>query len=113
MPGYYSIVEVAALLGIPAQTLRFYATQGLVQPRSVDERTGCRYYTADQFPQIDSISHLQKFGMSLPLIREAMENGYADDLLHSPHQNKHQRDLDSINETVADLNWYVSYYLGG
>jgi len=108
----YSIGEVASLLGISAQTLRFYSNQGLIKPRYIDERTGYRYYAYDQFHKIDRIKYLQGFGMNLGQIREALASGQVDDLKShlEKHRDKKQRELASIAETVETMNWYINYY---
>lgn len=59
----YSIGETARLLGVTTQTLRFYDKCGLLQPRHVDESTGYRYYSFNQFHYIDRIKYLQHFGV--------------------------------------------------
>jgi len=108
----YSIGEVAALLGVSSQTLRFYSNQGLIQPRYVDERTGYRYYSYDQFHKIDRIKYLQSFGMNLSQIREALASGRVEGLIAQleKHRDKKQMELASIAETVDTMNWYINYY---
>ena len=43
---YYYIGEVADLLGISAQTLRYYDKIGLVQPAHVNPQNGYRQYSS-------------------------------------------------------------------
>lgn len=51
----YKIGDISKLLGIPAQTLRYYEEQGIVSPHK-DEMTGYRYYDAwDLNNLIDSV----------------------------------------------------------
>lgn len=112
MKELYSIGEVAALLGISTQTLRFYSNKGLIQPRHIDEQTGYRYYSYDQFHKLDRIKYLQGLGMSLSEIKEALKSGRtADFLAHlEEHRRKKARELAEISRTVETLDWYIDYY---
>ncbi|UQZ89222.1 hypothetical protein C4J81_08450 [Deltaproteobacteria bacterium Smac51] len=112
MKEFYSIGEVAALLGISAQTLRFYSNQGLIEPRKIDGQTGYRYYSYDQFHKIDRIKYLQGLGMSLSEIREALGSGKVADLLAclENHQAKKRQELIDLKRTMETLDWYIDYY---
>ncbi|MCQ4735615.1 MerR family transcriptional regulator, partial [Anaerotruncus colihominis] len=68
----YTIGEVAALLNISPQTLRFYDNSGVVAPGCTDQTTGYRYYNYDQIGYISRVKYLQQFGFSLDEIREAL-----------------------------------------
>ncbi|MEI3306344.1 MAG: MerR family transcriptional regulator [Dysosmobacter sp.] len=68
----YSIGEVAALLNISPQTLRFYDKSGVVVPDFIDQKTGYRYYSYDQISYISRVRYLQQFGFSLEEIRNAL-----------------------------------------
>ena len=52
MKDKYTIGEVAALLNISPQTLRFYDKNGIVIPHYTDPKTGYRYYSYDQISSI-------------------------------------------------------------
>ena len=56
----YSIGEVAALLNISPQTLRFYDKSGVVVPDFIDQKTGYRYYSYDQISYISRVRYLQQ-----------------------------------------------------
>lgn len=112
MKQWYSIGEVAALLGISAQTLRFYSNQGLILPSRVDGQSGYRYYTYEQFHIIDRIKYLQSLGMSLAEIKEALKSGQVDDLLPflERQRDRKLRELEDIRKNVESLDWYINYY---
>ncbi|MDL2227004.1 helix-turn-helix domain-containing protein [Deltaproteobacteria bacterium OttesenSCG-928-M10] len=112
MKDLYSIGEVAALLGISTQALRFYSNKGLIHPRHIDEQTGYRYYSYDQFHKLDRIKYLQGLGMSLSEIKEALKSGrVADFMSHlEMHRRKKEEELAAVQHTVETLDWYISYY---
>ena len=112
MKKWYSIGEVAALLGISAQTLRFYSNQGLIEPSRVDGQSGYRYYTYEQFHTIDRIKYLQSLGMSLAEIREALKSGRVEDLLPFLERQRERKlaELEDIRKNVESLGWYINYY---
>ncbi len=65
----YTIGETAVLLGVSTQTLRYYDKIGLLPPKYIDEETGYRFYSYNQFHYIDKIKYLQGFGLSLEEIK--------------------------------------------
>ena len=117
MKDLYSIGEVAALLGISTQTLRFYSNKGLIHPRHIDEQTGYRYYSYDQFHKLDRIKYLQSLGMTLSEIKDALKSGLVADLLPylEKQRAKKEQELAEINQVMETLDWYINYYkyLGG
>ena len=72
MKDRYTIGEVAALLNVSPQTLRFYDKNGVVVPYCTDPKTGYRYYSYDQICYISRVKYLQQFGFSLEEIRDAL-----------------------------------------
>ena len=70
MKKYYSIGEMAKKNYITTHTLRYYDKIGLLKPEYVDEHSGYRYYTHNDFLLLDTIQYLQLFGMSLKEIHE-------------------------------------------
>jgi DNA-binding transcriptional MerR regulator len=55
----FSIGEVSRIKGITKKALRFYERIGLLIPASTDPENGYRYYSTDQFAQIDIIKALR------------------------------------------------------
>ena len=108
----YSIGETAALLGVTTQTLRHYDKMGLLKPQHIDDGTGYRYYTFDQFHYIDRIKYLQRFGLSLESIKEIIAVGSVDKLLPFLQQQKkiYQKDLKKIMDTIENIDWYIDYF---
>ncbi|MGL4653413.1 MerR family transcriptional regulator [Cetobacterium sp.] len=65
----FSIGETAKLNNITIQTLRHYDKEGLLKPSYIDENTKYRYYSIDQFLQIDFIKRCKALGFSLDKIK--------------------------------------------
>lgn len=61
----FQIGEVANILGITRKAILVYESKGLLTPAFRDEKSGFRYYTADNMTQIRSIRSLQSLGLSL------------------------------------------------
>ncbi|WDV44146.1 helix-turn-helix domain-containing protein [Clostridiaceae bacterium M8S5] len=65
MKRLYKIGEVSNIKNIDIQTLRYYDKIGLFSPAIIDSDTGYRYYTIEQFVEIDKIKFYKKIGLSL------------------------------------------------
>jgi len=68
----YLIGEMAKLNKISTQALRHYDKIGLFSPNFVDENTGYRYYTLNQFQTLQTINYLKFIGLSLANIKEVL-----------------------------------------
>ncbi len=66
----FKIGEIAKIIGITRKTILVYEDMGLLTPAVKDEKSGYRYYTADNMTQIRSIRSLQELGLSLAEIKE-------------------------------------------
>lgn len=66
----FKIGEIAKILGVTRKTILVYENMGLLTPAIKDEKSGYRYYTADNMTQIRSIRSLQSLGLSLTEISE-------------------------------------------
>ena len=49
------IGEIAAFFNVSVKAIRIYEKLGLLIPKKVDDKTGYRYYDADQVKQLDAI----------------------------------------------------------
>ena len=108
----YSIGEVAALLNISPQTLRFYDKSGVVVPDFIDQKTGYRYYSYDQISYISRVRYLQQFGFSLEEIRNALASN--DIRQFRSFLQRRREDLrakaEHLTGLLEDLDWYIGYY---
>lgn len=109
---YYSIGEVADLLGISAQTLRYYDKIGMLQPAHVNPQNGYRQYSYDQIHYIERIRYLQNLGLSLNDIRSALESGKVEEMArHLETQREEVRHkIRELRDIEESLDWYIHYY---
>lgn len=73
MQNRFTIGEVAKLINVPVKTLRYYDEIGLLEPAEVDKSSRYRYYTSEQFEQLDMINYLKWLGISLKDIKAHLE----------------------------------------
>lgn len=66
----YKIKEFATLCGCRIYTLRYYDEIEVLKPKIVDEDSGYRYYTEEQFLQYIEIKEFQEIGFSMQEIKD-------------------------------------------
>jgi DNA-binding transcriptional MerR regulator len=71
----YSIKEAAALTGLPASTLRYYESIGVITPISRGASSKHRVYDEDDLDQLMWVACLAATGMSVGDMRQYMANG--------------------------------------
>lgn len=71
----YSIKEAATLTGLPATTLRYYESIGVIAPVGRGESSRHRVYGEDDLDQIMWVACLAGTGMSVSDMREYVANG--------------------------------------
>ena len=81
MQNKYSIGQMAKMFNLSVKTLRYYDDINLFKPQFVNEKTGYRYYTADQIEHLDTILFLKILGMPLKKIKKHLDNPVIDDFL--------------------------------
>ncbi|NMA24219.1 MAG: MerR family transcriptional regulator, partial [Clostridiales bacterium] len=69
----YKIGKVSDLFNVSVQTLRFYEKIGLFSPALIEESTGYRYYSWEQFERLRNILFLRDFGLPLKDIKHQLE----------------------------------------
>ena len=67
--------EAAALTGLPASTLRYYESIGVVAPVSRGATSGHRVYDEDDLDQLMWVACLAATGMSVSDMRDYVANG--------------------------------------
>ena len=68
----YTIGEFSRITGLSVKTLRFYHEQGLLEPSSVDEQSGYRYYAPAKFEIAQVITRLRALDLSLAEIADIL-----------------------------------------
>jgi DNA-binding transcriptional MerR regulator len=71
----YTIKEAAALTGLPASTLRYYESMGVVSPIGRGESSKHRVDTEDDLDQLTWVACLSATGMSISDMRRYVQNG--------------------------------------
>ena len=71
----YTIKEAAALTGLPASTLRYYESIGVIAPISRGASSKHRVYDEDDLDQLMWVACLAATGMSVGDMREYVANG--------------------------------------
>ena len=70
--------EMAKLHGISKQTLLYYDSIGLLKPKEKDKFNKYRYYTLDQFDELDVIICLKTLGLQLKEIKNYLKKTKAE-----------------------------------
>lgn len=81
MQNRFSIGEMSRLMDVPVKTLRYYDEIGLFKPVEVNRHTGYRYYSTEQFEQLDIIKYLRLLGVPLSEITEHFASRRVDHFL--------------------------------
>ena len=71
----YSIKEAAALTGLPASTLRYYESIGVIAPIGRGASSKHRVYDEDDLDQLMWVACLAATGMSVSDMRQYIANG--------------------------------------
>ncbi|BAH51191.1 MerR family transcriptional regulator [Rhodococcus opacus] len=74
-PRVYTIKDAAALTGLPASTLRYYESVGVIAPISRGESSRHRVYDEDDLGHLLAIACLAATGMSVNDMKAYVANG--------------------------------------
>ncbi|APY90302.1 hypothetical protein A7J05_35745 [Streptomyces alfalfae] len=97
-----SISDFSEMCGLPSQTLRYYHGAGLLVPADVDERTGYRSYTFEQVEQAMLITVLRGTGMSVKLVRRALDEPGNALALVRQHRTDLLRERQAQDEAISN-----------
>ncbi|MCX4640495.1 MerR family transcriptional regulator [Streptomyces sp. RPA4-5] len=97
-----SISEFSEMCQLPPQTLRYYHSEGLLVPAYVDEQTGYRSYTFKQVEQAMLITVLRGTGMSVKLVRRALDEPEEAPALLQQHSAEVERQRQAQDEAIRD-----------
>ena len=70
----FSIGNVAKMFNLSVGSLRHYENLGILQPEYIDENTGYRYYSTNQFECLNTIRYLRMLDMPLEKIGDFLNN---------------------------------------
>ncbi len=103
--GVLSIGEFSRLTHLSVRTLRRYHAAGLLEPATVDEANGYRYYSAEQIPTAQVIHRLRELDLPLSDVQRILsspEPGVRADLV-AEHLRRLESQLDRTRSAVASL----------
>ena len=103
-----SISDFSDMCNLPPQTLRYYHSEGLLVPADVDERTGYRSYAFAQVEQAMLISVLRGTGMSVKLVRRALDEPDAALTLLRQHTRDVQGQRQVQDEAIDDAREFFT-----
>ncbi|MFC0524817.1 MerR family transcriptional regulator [Pontibacillus salicampi] len=103
----FRVGEVAHIHSIPSSTLRYYDEKGIFQPKYIDEENQYRYYTAEQFVELETILFLRKLGFSIQDIEQHLHQRTIDDTysLFDKKLVDIEKQIISLQQTSEKLKW--------
>lgn len=113
MKNWFSIGEMAKLHNTTIKTLRYYDKIGLLKPMEVNENNGYRYYSIEQFEQLNIINYLKNLGFSLKEIKLHLDTRDIDAFLELLEKQKEitekkikelQRIHNRFQNRIEDIN---------
>ncbi len=105
----FTIGELANLYHIPKQTLIYYSNAGLLIPSFI-EKNGYRYYSVDQFHELEIILNLRKLDVPIKEIRAFLENRSPAALTRLLERQKAEDDrlIEAIREKQTAMEYLLS-----
>ena len=113
----YTIKEAAALTGLPASTLRYYESIGVIAPVNRGESSKHRVYTERDLDQVLGVACLAAVGMPISDMRRYVENnqsgssGAADQVaLLMSQKNRLATDVEFLKLRQRYVDLKISYW---
>ena len=106
MKEYYSIGEVSKIIDVTIKALRYYHKVGILIPKYIDEETGYRYYSIDQFVHIDIIKGCRTLGTSILELQDIFKDPNTEKLLKFLEIKKKEAEekIKLMNEIISNIN---------
>lgn len=111
MKDRFLIGEIAKLFNMSAKTLRYYDEINLFKPVETNSETGYRYYSTDQFEQLNTINYLKALGMPLKSIKIHLEQRSIDYILSLFEEQKKsiENKITELEKIKFDIEKRVEY----
>lgn len=87
----YKIGEFSKLVCLSVKTLRYYQEIGILEPVSVDEETGYRYYDTASYERAQKIQQLKGFHFTLMEIKEIIDQIQTAEDMAAYLKEKHEQ----------------------
>ncbi|PGZ97125.1 MerR family transcriptional regulator [Bacillus pseudomycoides] len=112
MKNLFSVGEVAKMKDITIKALRYYHKMGILIPRYIDETTGYRYYSIDQFIHIDIIKSCRELRTSIVELQEIFKDCDTEKLLQFLQLKRNEAEesikkMQEVIKTIDNLNMKV------
>lgn len=106
MKNLYSIGEVSKIKKITVKALRYYHKVGILIPKYIDDNTGYRYYSIDQFIYIDIIKGCRALGTSVVELQEIFKDCETEKLLTFLHVKREEAEenITKMKEIIANID---------
>ncbi|MFJ8527440.1 helix-turn-helix domain-containing protein [Bacillus sp. NPDC094106] len=111
----FSIGEVAKIKDITIKALRYYHKMGILIPRYIDETTGYRYYSIDQFIHIDIIKSCRELRTSIVELQEIFKDCDTEKLLQFLQLKRDEAEenikkMQEVIKTIDSLNMNIENF---
>ncbi|WP_105614655.1 MerR family transcriptional regulator [Vallitalea okinawensis] len=100
----FRIGEIAKIKNIDAQTLRYYDKLGLLSPAIVDEQNRYRYYSEEQFIEVDRIKFYKMLGLSLEEVKKYKSIHQVDEAIKTLQMQKDELDNKIVKMQAVSKN---------
>ena len=80
---YFTTGQLAKMAKVSVRTIRFYDTQNLLKPSFINEETGARYYTREDFLKLEQVLLYKYLGFSIEEIKGLTMNNDMDYVMES------------------------------
>lgn len=106
MKNLYSIGEVSKIKEITIKALRYYHKMGILIPKYIDNTTGYRYYSIDQFVYIDIIKACRTLGSSILEVQEIFKERDTDKLIEflQLKRSEAEANINKMKEIINDID---------
>ncbi|KKO53502.1 MerR family transcriptional regulator [Paenibacillus sp. DMB20] len=106
MKNLFSIGEVAEIKEITIKALRYYHKMGILIPKYIDETTGYRYYSIDQFIYIDVIKGCRNLGTSIKELQEIFKERNTNKLIKflQLKRSEAEENLIRMKELISNID---------
>lgn len=106
MKKLFSIGEVSKIKEITIKALRYYHKMGILIPKYIDESSGYRYYSIDQFVYIDIIKGCRSLGTSIKELQEIFQQCDTDKLLEFLEVKKYEAEenINKMNKVIENID---------
>ncbi|GAB6168850.1 helix-turn-helix domain-containing protein [Clostridium carnis] len=106
MKNLFSIGEVSKIKEITIKALRYYHKMGILIPSYIDEETGYRYYSIDQFIYIDIIKGCRALGTSIIELQEIFKERDTDKLLDflKLKKSEAEENINKMREIIKNID---------